>query len=61
LGEALERLRKNHYPLWKVMVEVREDPAVVEEWRQAPSGSVGHRKLRQHAAALEVLRASTSD
>jgi starvation-inducible outer membrane lipoprotein len=46
----MERLRKNRYHLWKVMVEVREDPAV-EEWRQAPRGSLGWRKATQHETA----------
>ena len=55
LEEAIERLRKNFYALWLVMMEVREDPAVVEEWRRAPKGSLGWRKARQHETALEVL------
>lgn len=55
LEEAMERLRKNFYALWLVIMEVREDPAVVEEWRRAPKGSLGWRKARQHETALEVL------
>jgi hypothetical protein len=55
LEEAIERLRKYFYALWLVMMEVREDPAVVEEWRRAPKGSLGWRKARQHETALEVL------
>lgn len=61
LDEAMERLRKNWYPLWRVMVEVREAPAVVEEWRRAPRGSMEWRKSVQHEHALRVLRASMSD
>jgi hypothetical protein len=41
LEEAMERLRKNFYALWLVMMEVREGPVVVEEWRRAPRGSLG--------------------
>ena len=55
LEDAMERLRKNFYALWLVIMEVREDPAVVEEWRRAPKGSLGWRKARQHETALEVL------
>jgi hypothetical protein len=55
LEEAMERLRKNFYALWLVMMEVRQGPVVVEEWRRAPMGSLGWRKARQHETALEVL------
>jgi hypothetical protein len=61
LEEAMERLRKNFYALWLVMMEVREGPVVVEGWRRAPRGSLGWRKARQHAQVLVVLGASMSD
>ena len=61
LDEAMERLRKNHYPLWRVMVEVREDPAMVAEWRQAPEDSSEWRKARQHEQALWVPQESLND
>jgi hypothetical protein len=38
LDEAMERLRKNHYHLCRALKEARENPAVLEEWRRAPSG-----------------------
>ena len=31
LDKAMERLRKNFYPLWKMLVEAREDPTLTEE------------------------------
>jgi hypothetical protein len=34
----MERLRKNHYHLCKALEEAMENPAVLEEWRRAPSG-----------------------
>jgi hypothetical protein len=61
LDEALERLRKNHYHLWKPLIEAREDPTRLEEWRRAPRGSQEWRKARHLDAALRVLSASIND
>jgi hypothetical protein len=61
LDEAMECLRKNHYSLCVVLKEAREDPAVVEEWRRAPWGSVGWTKARQREQALRVLAVSTRE
>jgi hypothetical protein len=59
--EAIERLMKNHYPLWRTLREKEGDPSLLYEWREAPPGSQGWRKWRQHEQALRVLRASMSD
>jgi hypothetical protein len=61
LGEALERLRKNLYPLWKVYREAHSDPTLPGRWREAPEGSQGWRKWRQHEHALRVLEAARSE
>jgi hypothetical protein len=63
--EALERLRKNFYHLWKVLDELylseHADASKLERWRQAPQGSQEWRKARQHDEALEVLITAVSD
>jgi hypothetical protein len=59
--EALERLRKNFYHLYKPFVQAREDPAVLEEWRRAPRGSIGWRSLIFYEQALRVLEVSVRD
>jgi hypothetical protein len=59
--EAIERLMKNHYSLWRTLRETEVDPSLLYEWREAPAGAQGWRKWRQHEQALEVLRASMSD
>jgi len=41
----MERLRKNHYHLWKTLQEAREDPTRREECRHAPWGSQAWRKV----------------
>ncbi len=58
---ALERLRKHHYHLFKPLMQVREDPSLLEEWRLAPRGSIGWRSLLFYRQALEVLEVSTND
>jgi hypothetical protein len=59
--EALDRLRKNLYHLWKTLKEAREDPTLPGRWSRAPEGSQEWRKAKQHAQALEVLRVSLSE
>ncbi len=54
----MERLRKNHYHLWKVLQEWREDPARLVEWRRAPRGSQELRKANFYEQALRVLEVS---
>ena len=61
LDETMERMRKNWYPLWCVMMKVRADPMLLEEWRDAPPGVPEWRKSRQHAQALVVLGVAMSD
>jgi hypothetical protein len=39
--EALERLRKNYYHLWKPLTQAKEDPGLLEEWEHATRGSIG--------------------
>jgi hypothetical protein len=56
--EALERLRKNHYHLYKPFREAQENPSVLEEWRRAPRGSVGWRKALFYEKAKAVLEVS---
>jgi hypothetical protein len=59
--EALERLRKNFYHLWKVLKEAQADPSSPERWRRAPRGSLEWRKAIFYAQALRVLEVSTND
>ena len=58
LGDAMERLRKNHYHLWKAFCEAREDLPRLEEWRHAPRGSQEWRKAIFYDQALLVLEIS---
>jgi len=55
LDEALERLQKNHYHLWKAFCEAREDPTRRQEWRRAPRGSQEWRKAIFYEQAIRVL------
>jgi hypothetical protein len=59
--EALDRLRKNFYQLYKPFREAQENPSVLEEWRRAPRGSIGWRSLIFYEQALRVLRVSAND
>jgi hypothetical protein len=59
--EALERLRKNHYHLWKVLKEAEADPSLPERWRQAPRGSQEWRKAIFFEQAIWVLEVALSD
>ncbi len=61
LDEAMERLRKNHYHLWKALMAARENPTRAAEWRRAPRGSQEWRKAVFHEQALRVLEVSMSD
>ena len=60
LDEAMERLRKNHYHLWKAFCEVRKDPTRLEEWRRAPRGSQEWRKAIFYEQAIRVLEVCMS-
>ncbi len=51
---AVERLRKNHYHLWKALREVGDDPTLLG-WVGAPKGSQERRRLIFHHQALRVL------
>jgi hypothetical protein len=57
----MERLRKNHYYLWKALQEAREDPSRLWEWRRAPRGSQARTKAIFFEQAIRVLKASMSD
>jgi hypothetical protein len=59
--DALERLRKNHYQLWKPLMQVREDPALLDKWRRAPRGAIGWRNLIFYEQAIRVLEVALSD
>ena len=59
--DALERLRKNHYHLWKPLMEANEDPSLPERWSRAPQGSQEWRKAIIYRQALTVLEVSMSD
>lgn len=52
---VLERLRKHHYHLWKVLMELYEHPDRLGEWRQAQKPSQGWRKAVQFDDAMKVL------
>ena len=45
-------------PSSQTLKEARENPAVSEEWRCVPRGSVGWSKARQRVQALRVLAVS---
>jgi hypothetical protein len=63
LRDALDRMRKNFYPFWLALDELRlsEDPdGFLRGRREAPKGSQGWRKARFREEALEVLRAALS-
>ena len=56
----MERLRKNHYHLWKALVESGQDPVLLQKWRRAPRGSQEWRNLIFYEQALRVLEVSMS-
>ncbi len=58
LSEALERLRKNFYQLWKPLKEYQDDPEVLEEWEEAPRHSPERAKALMFDEGLEVLDAA---
>jgi len=60
LDEAMERLRKNQYHLWKALVESGQDPVLLQKWRRAPRGSQEWRKAIFYEQALRVLEVSMS-
>ncbi len=55
LEEALERLRKNFYQLWKPLKEYQDDPEVLEEWAAAPRHSPERAKALMFDEGLRVL------
>ena len=55
LAEALERLRKNFYQLWKPIKEYQDDPPILEEWEEAPRHSPERAKALMLDEGLEVL------
>lgn len=62
LGQALERLRKNFYHLWRVLEELRSAPplysppdALLSEWRRAPRPSQEWRKALFYEQSVDVL------
>ncbi len=55
LSEALERLRKNFYQLWKPLKEYQDDPEVLEEWAAAPRHSPERAKALMFDEGLRVL------
>jgi hypothetical protein len=59
--EARERLRLHHYHLWKGLMEVEEDPGLLEEARHAPRGSKEWRNAFFYEQALRMLEVSMSD
>lgn len=65
LYQAVERLRKNFYHLWRVLDELylspHSDPSRLELWRRAPEGSAECRKARRRDEAIEVLITAVSD
>jgi len=55
LSEALERLRKNFYQLWKPLKEYQDDPEVLEEWAAAPRHSPERAKALMFDEGLRVI------
>jgi len=55
LEEALERLRKNFYQLWKPLVEYQDDPPILEEWEEAPRHSPERAKALMFDEGLKIL------
>jgi hypothetical protein len=58
LEEALERLRKNFYQLWKPIKEYQDDPPILQEWEKAPRHSPERAKALLLGEGLEVLDAA---
>jgi len=58
LSEALERLRKNFYQLWKPIREYQDEPEVLEQWEEAPRHSPERAKALLLDEGLEVLDAA---
>ena len=59
--EILNRLRRNYYQLYKPLMQARENPDLLEEWRTAPRGSIGWRSLIFYEQALRVLEIAMRD
>ena len=55
LEEALERLRKNFYQLWKPIKEYQDDPEALAEWAAAPRHSPERAKALLLEEGLRVL------
>jgi hypothetical protein len=58
LSEALERLRKNFYQLWKPLKEYQDDPPALAEWEEAPRHSPERAKALMLDEGLKVLDAA---
>jgi hypothetical protein len=59
--KARERLRLNHYHLWKALTEGEVDPGLLQKWRHAPRGSQEWRKAVFYEQALRVVEISMRD
>ncbi len=63
LDRPLERLRKNHYSLWKTLQELRSSPdpnALREQWGRAQKPSQEWRKALFYETAIAVLSIALS-
>jgi hypothetical protein len=61
MGEAMERLRKNFYQLWRPLEKLRssDDPGnLLAVWRGAQRPSREWRALRNYEQAIDVLTVS---
>jgi hypothetical protein len=58
---ARERLRLNHYHLWKALTQGEEDPGLLQKWRHAPRGSQGWRSLILYEQARRVVEVSSRE
>jgi hypothetical protein len=56
--EAMERLLKNFYHLWRPLMEARDDPSLSGRWRRAPSHNQEWRKAIFYEQALRVVEIS---
>jgi hypothetical protein len=59
--EAMERLRKNFYHLWRPLTEARDDPSLSERWRNAPRHGRKWRKAIFYEQALRVVEISARE
>lgn len=63
LYQALERMKKNSYHLWKVLNELylspHSDSSKLGAWRISPEGSQERRKALFHDKAIELLLVAT--